>query len=97
MKKVFEANCIGLALISEITSAIKAQYIYTSADKMKDLTVRLQIIMEELGAGGMWETVSVEELLPILNAVVLAQEKGDWIFLQIYLRVIYVPFYKSFK
>ena len=81
MKKVFEANCIGLALISEITSAIKAQYIYTSADKMKDLTVRLQIIMEELGAGGMWETVSVEELLPILNAVVLAQEKGDWIFL----------------
>lgn len=80
MNKVFDANRAGLALIAEITSAIRAQYIYTSAEKIKELIVHLQTMMEGLGAR-IWETVSVDELFPILDAIVLAQQRNDWIFL----------------
>lgn len=78
--RVFDANRAGLALITEIISALRAQYIYTSAVKIKELIVHLQAMMEELGEG-IWETVSVDELFPILDAIVLAQQRNDWIFL----------------
>lgn len=80
MNSVFDANRAGLALIAEIISALRAQYIYTSAVKIKELIVHLQTMMVELGER-MWETVSVNELIPILDAIVLAQKRNDWIFL----------------